>query len=236
MQENTRSKGESQSIREIRETADGSHTLYLPHLDEHFHSTHGALRESRHVFINKGLAHRVLNKAELHILEIGFGTGLNALLTLEFCLENKVQIKYTGLELYPLEEELWSGLNYPKLLDSHSDWQTMFDELHRCEWGRWNSISDGFQLLKRKEDFLEIDMNEETYDLVYFDAFGFRAQEEMWADDLFEKLWRSCRAGAVLVTYAAKGSVRRGMQSAGFEVERLEGPPGKREMLRATKP
>jgi len=220
--------------RRVVKTSDGSHTLEINEGAEHYHSTHGAIQESRHVFVEMGLEHMHRAVEALSILEIGFGTGLNALLTLEWAEKELVAIDYTGLEAYPLSEQEWSGLNYPDQLD----WSGALDSwsrLHRGPWGESFRVGSEFQMTKRAQkvqDFNEVS----RFDVVYFDAFGPRHQPNMWTDEVFETVFDACKPGGILVTYCAKGEVRRTMQRVGFEVERLQGPPGKREMLRATKP
>ena len=220
--------------RRVVKTSDGSHTLEIDEGAEHYHSTHGAMQESRHVFIDMGIEHVHRAVEAPSILEVGFGTGLNALLTLEWAERRGVSVKYTALEAFPLSEEEWSGLNYPDLLQwdrAPERWR----ELHRGPWNEEFAIETNMYLRKyvqKVQNFGEVDI----FDVVYFDAFGPRHQPEMWTEEVFSTLFKACRAGATLVTYSAKGEVRRTMQRVGFEVERLPGPPGKREMLRATKP
>ncbi len=214
-------------------TGDGSITIHLPDWDEQYHSKHGAIAEAQHVFIKTGL-HYICDKHAcntLSILEIGFGTGLNSFLTFLESKQKDFQLKYTGVEAYPIEENEIQGLNYAKLLDvSEED----FQKLHTTEWEVETSISSTFQLTKRKQFFSEID-DKKDFHLIYFDAFGAKVQPELWTLDIFKKMFDALKNEGVLVTYSAKGSVRRNMEAAGFIVERLPGPPGKREMLRATK-
>ena len=193
---------------------------------------HGALQESLHVFIRNGL--QVCSANPLRILEMGFGTGLNALLTALEDTTAHSEIRYTALEAFPLQKEEWEKLNYPSLLD-HPEAKTVMDRLHICPWGTYQSIRNGFKLRKLEMDFLDFSESE-AYDLIYFDAFGARVQPELWTEHMFVRMYEAAAPGGVLVTYAAKGSVRRAMLAAGFAVERLPGPPGKREMLRATCP
>ena len=222
--------------REIITTADGSSTIYLPEWNEHYHSKHGAIQEAYHVFIRMGLEHMVGAREmsrDISILEIGFGTGLNALITLLEAKKKALVINYTGVEAYPVDPEEIKELNYSSLF-SEEQAAHFFRLLHKADWEEQVEVSTGFLLQKRKLFFSEIE-DEEAYNLVYFDAFGPKVQPELWAEEIFEKMYRALRKGGVLVTYSAKGSVRRAMKTAGFEVERLAGPPGKREMLRATK-
>lgn len=220
--------------REILITGDGSMTIHLPEWDEPYHSKHGAINEAIHVFIEKGLRYvsDTLGKQSVSLLEIGFGTGLNALLTKEIAAVNHWNIYYTGVEAYPVSEEEASRLNYSELLALSND---TFMELHRIPWESAFAISDTFNLTKKRQFFDQLN-DQECYDLIYFDAFGARVQPELWTEAIFELMFCALKPGGVLVTYAAKGSVRRAMQAAGFNVERLPGPPGKREMLRAQRP
>jgi tRNA U34 5-methylaminomethyl-2-thiouridine-forming methyltransferase MnmC len=220
-------------------TADGSHSLYVKELDEHYHSIHGAIQESIHVFINTGLKFIAeKNKSEISILEIGFGTGLNALLT---CLEAEklnLKINYTSIEAFPLDNVLINELNYAELLSAKekekSHLQTIFNELHSCEWEKEISISKNFTLHKIKNTLQEIKF-EKSFDLIYFDAFGPRVQPEMWTEELFSKIYNVTKPNGCLVTYCAKGEVKRTLKKVGFTVETLPGPPRKREMVRADK-
>ncbi|MBT0608253.1 tRNA (5-methylaminomethyl-2-thiouridine)(34)-methyltransferase MnmD [Aequorivita echinoideorum] len=219
--------------RKFLTTGDGSLTIHLPEWDEQYHSKHGAINEARHVFIKEGLHHWVSshNNASLAILEIGFGTGLNAFLTFQEAQKNNFNIHYVGVEGYPLPLEEINKLNYPELLNfPKSD----FLKLHDSPWDKLSAISQNFFLLKQQRFFLEINETEE-FDLIYFDAFGIRVQPELWTESIFQKMFTALKNGGMLVTYAANGNARRAMQAVGFSVERLAGPPGKKEMLRGTK-
>ena len=216
-------------------TGDGSITIYLPDWDEQYHSKHGAIAEANHVFIQTGLEHLLntlqLQLEEISILEIGFGTGLNAFLTLLESEKKHISINYTGVEAYPIDEKELEGLNYPKLLEvSEKD----FKKLHSIAWETKSEITTHFQLTKRNQFFSEI-IDKECFHLIYFDAFGAKVQPELWTVEIFKKMYNALKENGVLVTYSAKGSVRRNMEAVGFTVERLPGPPGKREMLRASK-
>ncbi len=216
--------------RELQVTSDGSHTLYMPDMDEHYHSVNGAIQESEHVFIEAGL-HR-LSKKEIRVLEIGFGTGLNAFLTLLDSMQTDVNITYYSMELYPLDIALVQNLNYGKVLCAGEE--DLFMALHEAPWNQSASITPNFTLYKMKGDCNQAELPNEI-DLVYFDAFAPDKQPEMWNQELFNKLYFRMNAGGILTTYCAKGAVRRTMKESGFSVERIPGPPGKREMLRATK-
>jgi tRNA U34 5-methylaminomethyl-2-thiouridine-forming methyltransferase MnmC len=211
-------------------TSDGSHTLFSSAIEECYHSTHGAIQESRHIFIEAGF--KQTEKLELNVLEIGFGTGLNAFLTmLELDLMSR-NVLYTSLELYPVKVGTALQLNYPE--EMAVDKRPFFELMHECPWNLRTMISPNFSLLKVKADYTNYEFAEK-YDLVYFDAFSPDKQPEMWTEEHFEILYDHCNPGAILTTYCSKGVVRRAMQAVGFKVERLEGPPGKRQILRAVK-
>ncbi|SNR31790.1 tRNA U34 5-methylaminomethyl-2-thiouridine-forming methyltransferase MnmC [Maribacter sedimenticola] len=218
--------------REIITTADGSKTIQIKEWNEQYHSKHGAIQEAYHVFIHSGL--HLFKNCNLNILEIGFGTGLNALITLIEAEHQNLSIDYTGVEAYPVSKEEIGQLNYLKELNAMS-FTKMFNEMHASPWEELIPISPKFNLKKQQKDFKDI-KDIAQYDLVYFDAFGARVQPELWTVDIFEIMFKAIKQGGYLVTYAAKGSVRRAMLEVGFLVERLPGPPGKREMLRAKKP
>jgi len=215
--------------RRIVPTADGSLTLQLPHWQEQYHSLHGAVQEAYHVFIQHGL--RCFANREIALLEVGFGTGLNALITLLEAPRQQLSVGYTSLEAYPVTRSEWEALDYGRLFPEPGAPEA-FTALHEATWEREVAITGAFRLHKRQLDFRELD-DAGAYDLVYFDAFGARVQPELWTEAVFGSMFRALRPGGCLVTYAAKGSVRRAMQAVGFRAERLPGPPGKREMLRA---
>lgn len=213
-------------------TGDGTHTLKLRRADEHYHSTHGALQESQHVFILNGAA-LFQQEEHLRILEVGFGTGANALLTALWAEQVGMAVQYVGLEKYPLDGEIIRSLNYGQKLGDRA--QDTFSALHDSSWDLKQAITAFFELEKRKADVNTL-IEEALFHLIYYDAFGPRTQPEMWVPEVFGRMLRALLPGGKLVTYCAKGQVRRDLQAVGFEVERLPGPPGKREMLRATKP
>lgn len=270
-------------------TEDGSHTLYVPELNEHYHSTHGALQESTHIFIKDGLLHRLRahvsdrpdqphsqrNGEEqqyyseqsqqptpsITLLEIGFGTGLNALLTLLEAEKRGINLFYHTLERYPISVEAAQHLNYPAMLKNlenkmavenppqnnqndlsdgrlvNNTIEKQFLQLHTAPWEQATTINPNFTLLKQEIDFSRpaTFIPVKKIDLIYFDAFAPKKQPEMWTQKIFDHLYRISNRGAMLTTYCAQGVVRRSLQTAGFQVERLPGPPGKREILRATK-
>lgn len=214
-------------------TADGSKTIQLPQWGEQYHSMHGALQEAYHVFIRQGLD--LFSSRPLDLLEIGFGTGLNALITLAEAPGRSLIIRYTGLEAYPVKEEEWKQLEYQRLPVKDTSLEAHFEQLHRAPWDKDFQVTSTFTLHKKNIDICDFE-SPPAFDLVYFDAFGARVQPELWTEVIFQRMYRALRPGGYLVTYSAKGSVRRAMQKAGFTVERLPGPPGKREMLRACRP
>ncbi|MGQ1947891.1 tRNA (5-methylaminomethyl-2-thiouridine)(34)-methyltransferase MnmD [Geofilum sp. OHC36d9] len=216
---------------ELMVSEDGSTTLYRPDLDEHYHSVHGAVQESLHVFINAGL--KQINKSKFNLLEVGFGTGLNAYLTLA-SMNGNSECHYHSLEKYPLPKEYGKAINYPEVYPFQGA-REFFDRMHQCAWESEQLIQSGFFLRKIETDFNRFQFDA-SYDLIYFDAFGPDKQAEMWTPDLFVKLSEATNPGGILTTYSAKGTVRRALAAAGYVVDRLPGPPGKREMIRAIKP
>lgn len=216
---------------ELERTADGSYTLYVPELDEHYHSVKGALTESQHIFIEMGLKHSPA--PEPRILEIGLGTGLNAFLTLIAAEEMQRKVHYTGIERYPLAEETLRQLDYPGIIGKKHEED--YYAIHQAPWEKETNLSPWFTLHKIEGDFTRHTF-QKGYDIIYFDAFAPEKQPEMWEQALFNTLYNVLNEGGILTTYCAKGVVRRMLQTAGFTVERLPGPPGgKREILRATK-
>ena len=217
--------------RKIITTADGSKTIQIEDWNEQYHSVHGAVQEAYHVFIKNGLS--LFEDRPLSILEIGFGTGLNAFITLLEANKKGLTVTYKGVEAYPVLPEELRELDYSTAL-GQSENEEYFLKMHQTPWGHSHEITQKFFLEKKQLDFREVsDTN--VFDLIYFDAFGARVQPELWTEEVFEIMFKAMKEGGVLVTYSAKGSVRRAMQQVGFVVERLPGPPGKREMLRAIK-
>ncbi|WP_147678567.1 tRNA (5-methylaminomethyl-2-thiouridine)(34)-methyltransferase MnmD [Algibacter pacificus] len=223
--------------REVVITADGSSTIHLPDWDEQYHSKHGAIQEAYHVFIKHGLhyfySENIKSDKALSILEIGFGTGLNAFITLLEAEKLNLKIDYVGVEAYPVSTEEIRLLNYINELKAEAN-ESVFKRLHEVAWNRKQEITTFFSIEKQQKFFAEIE-DEAVFNLIYFDAFGARVQPELWTEPIFKSMYKALKPNGVLVTYAAKGSVRRAMQAVGFTVERLEGPPGKREMLRGSK-
>jgi len=213
-------------------TEDGSDTLFVPALDEHYHSIHGAVQESMHIFISAGL--HQCDKSNLNIFEVGFGTGLNAYLTILESIKTKQTIRYFTIEKYPLQSEIWSALNYKAIIPDGNP--ELFQMIHEAKWNEEVKINDHFSILKLSSDLLDIDYSIfPLFDLIYFDAFSPEKQPKLWETSIFIKLENHCAMFAKLVTYCAKGVVRRSLRDAGFDPERISGPPGKREILRGTK-
>lgn len=219
--------------KEIIQTADGSHTVSIPEMNVTYHSVHGAIQESRHVFIEAGLAYlsgRLEQPGILRIFEMGFGTGLNAFLTAIKATEAQTEIHYTAIETSPLFLEEVTTLNYTEVL-GHRD---LFQQLHQSNWNDETVINEFFTIEKQRLSLLDFTTSN-RFHLIYFDAFAPSAQPELWTKEIFEKLFAAMLPGGMLVTYCSKGDVRRAMMAAGFTVEKIPGPPGKREMVRAEK-
>lgn len=217
---------------QLIQTEDGSSSLINLGLNETYHSTHGAIQESKHVFIESGLKpFLVSEKNELSILEIGFGTGLNVLLTVLAAQQYSTKIYYEAVEAFPLENGIITTLNYPQLLQA----ETLFQEIHQSHWNEVEKIADNFKLNKRATKLEEAVFEYEKFDLIYFDAFAPAKQPEMWELRVLTKITSAMKPNGIFVTYCAKGQVRRDLISLGLTVEKLPGPPGKREMIRAKK-
>lgn len=216
--------------RHLQLTADGSHTIQIEDLQVTYHSKHGAIQESKHVFIDAGITylHQMNNLSEVRILEMGFGTGLNALLTAIFSDQMDLRVNYHSIEAFPLATDEVSLLNYGSLLQQ----EAIFSLLHTAHWNTATTIHPKFELYKHHSK-LDIFISAENFNLIYYDAFAPTAQPELWTVEVFEKLYRLLAPEGILVTYCSKGAVRRTMEAAGFRVTKLQGPPGKREMVRA---
>ncbi len=215
-------------------TADGSSSIQIEEWNEQYHSKHGAIQEAQHVFIQNGFNEVENRNTILSVLEIGFGTGLNCFLTLIEAQKKHTTIQYTGIEKYPITKEEWEMLNYLNQIENGVLFEKEYHLIFNQKWETALPVTPSFSLLKRKLDFFDIS-HDMQYDLIYFDAFGFRVQPDLWSQKMFDHMYQLTAENGILVTYAAKGSVRRAMEQSGFEVERLPGPPGKREMLRAKK-
>ncbi|MBT29523.1 MAG: methyltransferase [Thalassobius sp.] len=219
----------------IIETGDGSHTLFNEALNETYHSTHGALTESQHVFIKEGLSYysdKNPDKKKISILEIGFGTGLNAMLTLQAAIEKNLEIFYYTLEPYPVETEVIEKLNYKSLFEE--TYQPYYNQLHELPWEVENKVVDNFSIVKTTTGLENLSFSEQ-FDLVYFDAFAPRKQPELWEVASLKNAITPLKAKGVLVTYCAMGAFKRNLKSLDVLVESIPGPPGKREMTRAIK-
>jgi tRNA U34 5-methylaminomethyl-2-thiouridine-forming methyltransferase MnmC len=217
--------------REIIQTLDGSTTIHLQEWNESYHSKHGAIQEAQHVFIKNGLS--LFQEGPISILEIGFGTGLNAFITFLEAPKMKLAVDYVGVEAYPVAPEELVLMNYVAELNA-DDKKDVFQKMHESNWNEKHVLSADFSLTKRKQFFEEID-DVEKFNLIYFDAFGYRVQPELWSTEIFRKMYNALKPNGILVTYAARGVVKRSMIEVGFTVEKLAGPPGKREMFRARK-
>ncbi|MDO5655224.1 MAG: tRNA (5-methylaminomethyl-2-thiouridine)(34)-methyltransferase MnmD [Flavobacteriaceae bacterium] len=226
--------------KEILITRDGSKTLFIPAWNESYHSRHGAVQEAMHVFIQNGVEHWK-NHQEVKILEYGFGTGLNTLLTLIFSMNTHTKIQYSSLEKFPLNWADISNINFENILyEKDKTWsinqiQSWFYDLHHASWNTKEKIVHTFELNKIRMDFKDVSFSNEEFNLVYFDAFGMRVQPELWQAEIFEKIFDFLQPQGLLTTYACNGKTVRILKSIGFEVHKIPGPPGKREMLNAWK-
>jgi len=211
-------------------TADGSHTIYVPELNEHYHSLHGAVQESEHIFINCGFD--FCEADPVNIFEVGFGTGLNALLTAVRSKNGNREVFYTSIEKYPLENHLCGELNYPRFAGESG--AGLFGLINSSPWGEMMNICRNFSIMKLRGD-LVTDNITGNYDLIYYDAFGPDKQPEMWSASIFKKISALTVKGGILMTYSSKGEVKSNLKYSGFKVSRLPGPPGKRHIIRAIK-
>ncbi|MCD9616221.1 tRNA (5-methylaminomethyl-2-thiouridine)(34)-methyltransferase MnmD [Chryseobacterium gleum] len=221
--------------REIKTTNDGSKTLFINELNENYHSHHGALQEAEHVFIKNGL--NLINDYEINILELGFGTGLNVLVTINEYLKTDKNhvINYFSLEKYPINESEVKDLAYDELFDN-PELKKIYQKIHLSDWEKSVEIISGFNLKKIECDFFDLkDIDLPEINLVYFDCFGARVQPDLWEKPLFELVADKMAINGLLTTYSSKGSVRRILQELNFQVEKKQGPPGKREMINAVK-
>lgn len=212
-------------------TSDNSHTFFDKRTGEHYHSTFGAIQESEHIFIKAGLDYKSQKSTEVNILEVGFGTGLNALLTYKYSKDNFLNINYFAIEAYPIEQNEAEILNYPAILNmGKEDFQKMHKKTEETI-----KIGERFIIQKQFDKLELVEFAKKQFDIVYFDAFSPEAQPELWTENIFKMIFDSMKINGVLTTYSCKGIVKRALKSAGFQIEKLPGPPGKREFLRAEK-
>jgi tRNA U34 5-methylaminomethyl-2-thiouridine-forming methyltransferase MnmC len=214
-------------------TEDGSHSIELVGQEEQYHSVHGAIQESQHVYIDYGLHQIAKDKDSISVLEIGMGTGLNVLLTYLYSQKNDINIKYHTLEPYPLEEDIWEQLNYTRQL-SCSDCQEVFDKIHSSKWNDHYQLSDSFEFFKEDTGIIEREL-QGKYDVIYFDAFNPDLEPNLWTEEVFRKIYESMNQNSLLTTYSTKGIVKRALKSCGFKIDKKPGPTGKREILNAWK-
>lgn len=215
---------------QIITTKDGSHSLFSQKHGVSYHSKFGAIQETEHVFIDAGFRYKIPTST-LSILGIGFGTGLNALMTFLESKKHDIDINYVGVEAYPLSMETIREFNFSEIL---KDDNSVYHEIHKLDWDKSHVLSDHFQLTKMKMMIEDIDYKDQ-FDIIYFDAFGPGAQPDLWEEPILQKMYDALKTDGVLTTYCAKGSVKRGFKKVGFTIEALPGPPGKREMTRAVK-
>ena len=215
------------------ETQDGSHSLFSEKYGVSYHSKYGAIQETEHVFIRAALHYKALFQSEISILDIGFGTGLNAFMSMLEAMSRNLHLNYTAIEAFPISIEQANKLNYTTLLNV-LNLQETFLSLHDDIWDKYLIINDNFSFKKQKIQFKNIDY-QEAFDIVYFDAFAPNAQPELWEAPMLSKMYQALKKDGIFVTYCAKGAVKRTLKSLGFEVEKLKGPPGKREMTRGIK-
>jgi tRNA U34 5-methylaminomethyl-2-thiouridine-forming methyltransferase MnmC len=218
---------------EFFDSHDGSHTLFSKDFGYTYHSKFGAVQESQHIFLEMALRFKAAVQTKINIIDIGFGTGLNAYLTYLEAVKRNLKIHYTAIELYPVDAETVAKLNYSAYLGEQSDQKT-FEKMHSVSWNEPHRISPQFTLEKRLTSIAAV-TDKNTFDIIYFDAFAPDAQPELWATPVLQNMYDSLKKDGILVTYCAKGQVRRDMKSVGFFIEKIPGPPGKREMTRATK-
>lgn len=215
--------------RKIIITNDGAHSIFSSQVNESYHSKHGSIVEAEHVFIKNGLL--AINKKNINILEIGFGTGLNALLSLQKSIQKNININYRAIELYPITKDEYLQLNFPELIGME---KSVFNKLHEGKWEKKNQINKNFKLTKHKISIEEF-KTKKSFDIIYFDAFSPEKQPELWTKKIFSKMYSNLKSNGFLVTYCAKGIVKRTLKEIGFEVLSLDGPPGKRQMTKANR-
>lgn len=215
-------------IRKLITTKDGSHSLQVCNLGETFHSKHGAIQEAVHVYIKNGIEN--IDKAAIDVLEYGFGTGLNALLTFDYAEKNQKIINYETIEAYPLQKHEYKQLNYDSFLNCSLNLLT----LHTLPFDQLIEINENFKFLKHLSKIEDFKSNQ-LYDIIYFDVFGYEYQSELWSESILESAFHLLKENGLLVTYACKSLVNKRLKEIGFTVQKLAGPPGKREMTLAVK-
>lgn len=218
---------------ELYTTNDNSHTLYNSDLDETYHSRNGAVEEALYVYLKQGFEVKAQSTQNISVLEIGFGTGLNTILTLQVAERLNVECDYYTLETFPLSVDVIEQLNYRQFINSNHI--NNFNQMHECAWNSWQHINPNFKVYKAEKSIHDFNTTE-RFDVIYFDAFGPDKQPDMWTEQVFKKLFELLKPSGIFVTYSAKGEVRRTLKAIGFDVELLPGPPRKRHMLRAIKP
>lgn len=219
----------------IIETGDGSHSLYSEQFNEIYHSRHGALQESRHVFIESGLKYAAAHTGNtIQVFEVGFGTGLNAILTYIAALQNGWQVSYTGIELYPVPIDVIKEMNYSAILENEK-YRPPYHSMHLSTWGQQHSIAPHFNFTKLKGSLITDELPANGCHVIYFDAFAPEHQPAMWTPEVMQKMYNLLAPGGVLVSYCSKSLFQKALKQAGFTIEKLAGPPGKREMVRAHK-
>lgn len=217
----------------IFETADGSHSIFSEQFGVSYHSKYGAIQETQHVFINAGLRLKAIVKKDISILEIGFGSGLNALMTALEATKRNLNVQYTAVEAFSVPVEMARQLNFHEQLKDENTQSTHL-KIHESDWEIPVEINESFTLTKLEKRFQDLDFQNE-FDVIYFDAFAPSSQPELWEEEVMQIMYNALKAEGVLTTYCAKGSFKRTLKAVGFQVEKLKGPPGKREMTRAVK-
>lgn len=220
--------------RKVIVTSDGSHSLEIEEWGETYHSIHGAIQESNHVYIEQGLM-RFMEQEEVRILEFGLGTGLNAFLTMAQVVPKQKQVIYHAIEAFPLTQEEYRLLTFPTLLPEFLEGQELFAALHEANWMEELPLHPQVTIQKIQATFEEVSVKTNYFDLVYFDVFGYQYQPHLWSAEIFQKAYDSLKVGGMLVTYACRNPIKRNMKAAGFTLEIVPGPPGKREMTLAYK-
>ena len=214
---------------------DGSHTIELIGQNEQYHSTHGAVQESNHVYIKHGLERIAESRKHINILEVGMGTGLNVLLTFQYAMKHQLDIHYTAVEAYPLEETIYQQLNYSHIIDNDDSLASIFNRIHDSQWNEEISLNNTFRFIKIDQKIQQTLLTDNYFNLVYHDAFNPDLEPDLWKEELFHKIYRAMTPESVLTTYSTKGIIKRALKACGFMIQKKPGPPGKREILNAVK-